>query len=127
MLVANKSDLDPEPDDVRVLEELLGVRFPTIMCSAQTGAGCDEIAPLLFRALDVVRVYTKSPGKPFERDKPFTVRRGDTIHDVARLVHKDFAHGLRYARVWGDDVFDGQQVGPDHLVSDGEIVELHLK
>lgn len=127
VLVANKSDLDPEPDDVRILEELIGVSYPTIFCSAQTGEGCDGISPFLFDALSVVRVYTKSPGKPFERDKPFTVRRGDTIHDVARLVHKDFAKGLRFARVWGEGVFDGQQVGPDHRVSDGEIVELHLK
>jgi len=127
LLVANKSDLDPEPDDVRILEELLGVSFPTVFCSAQSGAGCEDVAPLLFRALDIVRVYTKSPGKPFERDKPFTVRRGDTVHDVARLVHKDFAQKLRYARVWGDGVFDGQQVGNDHCVNDGEIVELHLK
>lgn len=126
-LVANKSDLDPEPEDVRVLEELIGVSYPTIFCSAQTGEGCEKISPFLFEALGVVRVYTKSPGKTFERDKPFTVRRGDTIHDVARLVHKDFARGLRYARVWGEGVFDGQQVGTDHEVSDGEIVELHLK
>ncbi|MFW2403315.1 MAG: GTPase [Gammaproteobacteria bacterium] len=127
VLVANKSDLDPEPEDVRVLEELIEVSYPTMFCSAQSGQGCDEISPFLFEALGVVRVYTKSPGKPFERDKPFTVRRGDTIHDVARLVHKDFAQGLRYARVWGEGVFDGQQVGTDHEVSDGEIVELHLK
>jgi len=127
LLVANKRDLDPEPDDVRILEELLGVSFPTVCCSAQSGTGCEDVAPLLFQALEIVRVYTKSPGKAFERDKPFTVRRGDTVHDVARLVHKDFAQKLRYARVWGDGVFDGQQVGNDHCVSDGEIVELHLK
>ena len=127
ILVANKSDLDPDPDDARALEELLGVSYPTLVCSARTGAGTEAIAALLFRALEIVRVYTKSPGKPFARDKPFTVRRGNTIHDVARLVHKDFAKGLRYARVWGEGVFDGQQVGPDHLVGDGEIVELHLK
>ncbi|MBT8442817.1 MAG: 50S ribosome-binding GTPase, partial [Gammaproteobacteria bacterium] len=119
VLVANKSDLDPEPDDVRILEELIGVSYPTMFCSAETGEGCEKISPFLFEALGVVRVYTKSPGKPFERDKPFTVRRGDTIHDVARLVHKDFAQGLRYARVWGEGVFDGQQVGTDHVVSDG--------
>jgi ribosome-interacting GTPase 1 len=47
------------------------------------------------------------------------------VHDVARLVHKDIASGLKFARVWGPEVFDGQQVGPDHLVCDGDLVELH--
>jgi ribosome-interacting GTPase 1 len=127
ILTANKSDLDPDPEEVKTLEELLDLRFPAIACSATTGQGCSEIGALLFRGLQIVRVYTKTPGKPFKREKPFTVRSGQTILDVARLVHKDFAEGLRYARVWGRDVFDGQQVGPEHLVADGDIVELHKK
>ena len=80
----------------------------------------------LFRALGIVRVYTKTPGKSAETDKPFTVRRGGTVLDVAGLVHKDIAQGLKFARMWGAEVFDGQQVGPDHLVIDGDLVELHL-
>ena len=127
ILAANKSDLDPGPDEVKILEELLDLRFPAIACSATTGQGCDEIGALLFQGLQIVRVYTKTPGKPFKREKPFTVRAGQTILDVARLVHKDFAQDLHYARVWGHEVFDGQQVGPEHLVTDGDIVELHTK
>jgi ribosome-interacting GTPase 1 len=127
LLVANKSDLDPGPDEVRILEELLGLRFPALACSATTGQGCEKIGPLLFEGLQIARIYTKTPGKPFKREKPFTVRAGQTILDVARLVHKDFAQGLRYARVWGRDVFDGQQVGPEHAVTDGDIVELHSR
>jgi len=127
MLVANKCDLEPGPDEVAVLEELTGVRFPTITCSATTGRGCGLIAPRLFAGLRIARVYTKTPGKPFSREKPFTVREGQTIHDVARLVHKDFATDLHFARVWGAHVFDGQQVGPEHAVADGDIVELHLR
>ena len=126
VLVANKSDLDPDPDEVRVLEELLGLRFPALTVSAKTGDGLDEIGRFLFRALEIVRVYTKTPGKPAETDKPFTVRRGGTVADVARLVHKDIAEGLRFARIWGRNVYDGQQVGPDHAVSDGDLVELHV-
>jgi len=125
VLIANKSDLDPDPEEVEILEELLGLRFPALTMSAETGDGLDELGPFLFRALEVVRVYTKTPGKPADTDKPFTVRRGGTVLDVAGLVHKDIAEGLKFARMWGDDVFDGQQVGPDHLVSDGDLVELH--
>jgi ribosome-interacting GTPase 1 len=125
-LVANKSDLDPDPGEVEVLEELLGLRFPALTVSARTGDGLGELGAFLFKALEIVRVYTKTPGKPAETDKPFTVRRGGTVLDVAQLVHKDIAEGLKFARMWGTDVYDGQQVGPDHLVSDGDLVELHV-
>ena len=126
LLVANKSDLDPEPGEVEVLEELLGLSFPALTVSAKSGDGLDKIGAFLFKALEVVRVYTKSPGKPVDADKPFTVRRGGTVLDVAHLVHKDIAEGLKFARMWGSGAYDGQQVGPDHLVADGDVVELHV-
>ena len=125
LLIANKSDLDPDPGEVEVLEELLGLHFPALTVSAQTGSGLDALGPLLFGALEIIRVYTKTPGKPADADKPFTVRRGGTVLDVARLVHKDIAAGLKFARIWGTGVFDGQQVGPDHEVADGDLIELH--
>ena len=126
VLIANKSDLDPDPGEVETLEELLGLSFPALTMSAETGDGLDELGAVLFRALEIVRVYTKTPGKPADTDKPFTVRRGGTVLDVAKLVHLDIARDLKFARMWGNDVFDSQQVGPDHSVSDGDTVELHF-
>jgi len=126
VLIANKSDLDPDPEEVKILEELLGLRYPALTMSAETGDGLGELGPFLFKALQVVRVYTKSPGKPADNDKPFTVRRGDTVLDVAKLVHKDIARDLKFARMWGSEVFDGQQVGHEHLVADGDLIELHV-
>ena len=126
LLIANKCDLDPDPGEVEVLEELLGLQFPALSVSAQAGTGLENLGPFLFEALEIVRVYTKSPGKPPDRDKPFTVRRGDTVLDVARLVHREIADGLKFARIWGRNVYDGQQTGPDHRVEDGDVVELHL-
>lgn len=125
LLLANKADLHGDPAEVAVLEELLGVDFPALHVSAETGQGLGELAPWLFRALGVVRVYTKAPGKDPERDRPFTVRQGDTVLDVARLVHKDIAESFQFARIWGRTVFDGQQVGAAHAVADGDVVELH--
>jgi len=125
LLVANKSDLDPGPEEVKVLEELLGVQFPALATSVTTGQGLGRIGPLLFEGLQIVRVYTKAPNRPPEGDRPFTVHRGQTVLDVARMVHRDIAAKLRFARIWGSGAFEGQQVGPDHRVADGDIVELH--
>jgi hypothetical protein len=58
-------------------------------------------------------------------DDPFTARRGQTVRDVARLVHHDLARTVRYARVFGHAGFEAQQVGPDHVLADGDIIELH--
>jgi hypothetical protein len=127
VLVANKSDLDPDPEEVNVLEELTGVRFPAITTSAHSGQGADQLASFLFRALGIARVYTKVPGKPADRTRPFTVRRGETVLDVARLVHQDVARTLKFARLWGSGAFDGQQVGPEHRVRDGDVLELHAR
>ncbi|MCP4304237.1 MAG: TGS domain-containing protein [bacterium] len=126
ILVVNKIDLEPGyRDDVEVFEELTGYTYPYIGVSATTGAGLDELGHWLTDQLEVVRVYTKIPGQPPDMTRPFTVRHGETVHDVARLVHKDVARGLKYARVWGKASFDGQQVGPDHEVVDGDVLELH--
>ena len=76
---------------------------------------------------DVVRhSLDPFPSTYTARESGTTLIRGGTVLDVASLVHKDIARGLKFARIWGTEVFDGQQVGPDHLVSDGDLVELHL-
>lgn len=127
LLVANKIDRNPDPEDIRVLKELTGVSFPAQAVSVESGQGLHALGRFLFTQLEVVRVYTKAPGKPAEMDRPFTLRSGASVLDVARLVHKDIAGSLRYARAWGGNVFDGQQVGPEHRVIDGDIVELHMR
>ena len=95
--------------------------------SAQTGAGLGDLGEWLWRHLGLVRVYTKAPGKPAERDRPFTLRAGEhSVEDAARLVHRDMARTLKYARVWGRSVTaDGQHVGREHRLADGDVLELH--
>ena len=126
LMLANKADaiagLEAELDTFR---ELTGVRFPVFAVSATTGHNLGEIGPFLFRGLGVVRVYSKAPGHPPDKSRPFTLRQGQTVADVARLIHKDLERSLKYARVWGHSDFEGQHVGPDHLLGDGDIVELH--
>jgi hypothetical protein len=126
LLLANKSDLVADPEaELAALLELAGLDLPALAVSAATGAGLGELGTWLFRELAIVRVYTKTPGKPPEKDHPFTLRRGQSVEDVARLVHKDLAGGLRYARIWHAGGAGPQQVGRDYAVADGDVVELH--
>ena len=126
LLIVNKIDQTPNvEEELDVFRELTDYHYPYLTVSAATGKGTDEIGPWLSRNLRIVRVYTKIPGQHADEGKPFTVREGQTVHDVARLVHRDIAANLKYARIWGNETFDGQQVGPDHQVSDGDMIELH--
>ena len=126
LLVGSKADrVDESAEELAVLEELAGVSYPYLAVSSETGQGIAELGTWLFDHLGVVRVYTKIPGGEPEMDRPYTVRRGATVHDVALLVHRDIAEGLTYARAWGTSDFDAQQVGPDHQVDDGDVLELH--
>jgi uncharacterized protein len=126
VLLANKAELLADVDtELRAFLELTEIRYPAFAVSATTGRSLGEIGSLLFRELGIVRVYTKVPGRPPDRNRPFTLRRGQTVDDVAWLVHKDLARSLKYARVWGKSGFDGQHVGRDHPLADGDVVELH--
>ena len=125
LLVATKADLNPSMDEVDILEDLVEAHYPAISVSAETGEGIDRIASMLFHGLGIVRVYTKTPGHPPDMGRPFSVFVGGTVLDVAKLVHRDLADSLKFARIWGSAKFDGQQVGRDHVVGDGDIVELH--
>jgi ribosome-interacting GTPase 1 len=130
LMLANKAEglADPQAELQALGEmagEITGLRLPAIAVSAETGLSLGRIAPWLFERLEVVRVYTKVPGHEADRSRPFTLRRGQTVADVARLVHRDLVRTLRYARLWGTSGFDGQQVGPEHHVADGDVIELH--
>lgn len=126
LMLLNKSDqIENLSDELEVFQELTGVRYPVLAVSAITGEGLDQLGPWLFEQLQIVRVYTKAPGRSPDMDRPFTVRRGQTVYDVAVLVHRDIAETLKYARLWRDQQVQGLQVGSDHVVSDGDILELH--
>jgi hypothetical protein len=125
LMVANKADLNVGGEEIQLLQDLLGTQFPAMLVSSKTGEGLEKLGPFLASALQIVRVYTRIPGKSVDLGRPFTVRQGDTVRDVARLVHKDIAQSLKFARLWGGGQFAGQRVSPEHQVTDGDIIEIY--
>jgi ribosome-interacting GTPase 1 len=86
----------------------------------------NELKSKLYSLLDIIRIYTKAPGKKPDLTDPVVLPVGATLADAATAVHKDFAAKLRYARIWGSGKHDGVMARRDHVLKDGDIIELHL-
>jgi ribosome-interacting GTPase 1 len=125
LLVVTGRDLPGSAENLQILKELLERPWPTLAVSSADGAGLDELRRATFEALDIIRIYTKQPGKPPDRKQPFTLPRGSTVSDLAAAIHKDLLDQLKFARVWGSNVFDGQTVQRDHALEDGDVIEIH--
>jgi hypothetical protein len=125
LLAANKLDLSAAQDNLEILKELYGARFRILPVSAETGEGLEQLRREVFELLEIVRVYTKVPGKKLERTAPYVLKRGSHLMDLAGRVHHDFLSQLKYARVWGHGRFEGQMVNRDYVLADQDIVELH--
>jgi hypothetical protein len=127
LLLANKADLFADPGaELAVFREIAPDPFESLAVSAETGAGLGAVGPALFSLLGIVRVYSKVPGHPPDMGRPFTLRGGGTVRDVAPQVHRGMAAELKFARIWGASAeFEGQQVSAAHTVVDRDVVELH--
>jgi uncharacterized protein len=126
-LAPNKIDAPGASARLDLLHELLPLDFSEYVISAQHGAGLEALRNAIYGAMDVVRVYSKLPtAKEADRDRPFTLRRGGTLLEMAGMVHKDFLTGLKFARVWGTAVHDGTQIKGDYVLHDKDVVELHV-
>jgi ribosome-interacting GTPase 1 len=125
LVLVNKTDDERLDDDFQALCELLSEQpCPLRPISASAGRHLDELRQTVFDGLNIVRIYSKPPGKAANMDAPFVMKRGGTVQDFAAKVHRDFVDSLKSARVWGVGVYDGQMVGRDHVLHDGDVVEL---
>jgi len=125
IIVANKLDAPGAPDRLEILREV-SPALPIVAVSATEGFGLDDLRGWLFGLLRKIRVYTRAPGKKPDMTAPFVVPAGATLLEAAAAVHKDFAANLKSARVWGRKTFDGQLVPKDHVLEDGDIIELRM-
>lgn len=126
VIACNKTDLSGIQGRQRVLEEEFGSRFPIVSISAGMATGLETLKRRLFEILKIMRVYSKIPGKEPDRSQPFVLPEGSSVEQMASLVHKDFSKKLKFARVWGSGRFSGQKVKKGFILSDGDVVELHI-
>ena len=126
VILVNKNDDESSDEDVEIFQELLEDDWFLLPASATTGRHLEQLKHALFERLEIIRVYSKSPGEDPELKDPFILKKGGTVEEFAGKVHHDFVKNFKMAKVWGKEVYDGQPVHRDHVLHDGDVVELHL-
>ena len=124
VLVAAQAELiEDVEEEAAVLLELLDLELPVLEASV-VDQQYAHIGPWLFDALGVVRVYTESAAQKRD-DRPYTIRRGQTLADVAAQIHKDFVRDLKYARLIRPGYPD-RRIGRSFPLQDGDRIEIHI-
>lgn len=126
VVLVNKHDDEHTDEDFQILLELLPEDCPLLPVSTLSGRNLDYLKRVVFERLEIVRVYAKPPGRDPDYTAPYVLKRGATVEDLAGRVHRDFLENLKSARVWGSGIYDGQAVGRDHVLHDGDVVELRI-
>jgi ribosome-interacting GTPase 1 len=126
LIVGNKNDLAGSNANWERLRSQYARLFPLVSISAREGGGLEEFKRAVYQALNIIRVYTKTPGSKADLTDPMILEKGSTLEEAAESLHKDFYQNLRYAVVWGSGKYDGQRVSKGHVLQDGDIVEFHI-
>ncbi|MCD4655585.1 TGS domain-containing protein, partial [bacterium] len=123
--VATGND-DPDAEiGMEILQEEHG-EYEILPLTTTSSDDAGILGDRIMKKLNLVRVYTRAPGKEPRMDKPVVIRKGSVLLDVAVMIHKDFAVSLKYARVWGSGKFDGQRIQKDYIISEGDVFEFKV-
>jgi hypothetical protein len=126
LFVGNKADRKEAQENCRkLLDQFSGV-YPVLCISALENVNLEEMRKEIFGILDVVRAYTKAPGKNPDLNDPVILPKGSRVIDFASQIHKDFGQKLKFARIWGKQKYSGQMVQRDYVLQDGDVIEMHL-
>ncbi len=126
IIILNKDEENISADILELIKEFIDPEFPLFPCSSTQNKNLDLLSKRIFESLNVMRVYSKIPGKKPSFDEPFIFKYGSSLMDMAKAVHKDFAKNLKYARIWGKNKYEGQKVNKEYKLQDGDIIELHM-
>ena len=124
ILVLNKIDL-VDKETLKKLEKSLK---PDLLISAQKKDHIDELKELIFKKLNLIRIYMKEPGHDADLEIPLITFKDSKVGDVCNKLHKDFVKKFKFCRVWGKSAkFGGQKLMSNHVLKDEDILELHMR
>jgi ribosome-interacting GTPase 1 len=128
IVVANKIDASGARARLRTLEAYVAGKLPIVAVSCTSRQGLDKLGGILFGTVEIMRIYTKEPNEREYSKKPFILKKGATVHDLAKSIHTDLSKKFAFAKVWAKRLaFSPQKVGTTFVLNDGDIVEIHVK
>jgi ribosome-interacting GTPase 1 len=128
VIVANKLDLPGAAANLRRLRQHVNGKLPVVAMSCEQKVGLVELGKALFESLKVIRIYTKEPGMKVHSDHPFALRKGATVNELAKNIHKELLTNFMFAMVWAKRLpFSPKKVGSSFVLDDGDIVEIHAR
>jgi ribosome-interacting GTPase 1 len=97
--------------------------LPLVGVSVIDDASLATFREAIWRLTGLIRVYLRHDGEVDE--EPIALEPGSTVAEVAGTIHRSLGGSFRSARIWGPPArFDGQQVGRDQSVQDGDVVQI---
>jgi ribosome-interacting GTPase 1 len=125
LVIATKGDVQGSVAKFKELEEEYGSRFDIVPVSAEKSENLDGMSWALYHHLDILRVYTKIPGKQREK-KPIVLPEGSVVEDAAAKIHKElFIDRFRSATIIREnDKIKRRVVGLNYPLQDSDIVQL---
>ena len=126
LMIATKGDASGSSERFKELQDNYGERFDIIPVSAEKSENLEEMSKALYGHLDILRVYTKTPGKKRE-DKPIVLPEGSVVEDAAQKVHKElYVERFKSAVIIRDqDKIKRRTVGLNYPLVDGDVLQLN--
>ncbi|MBN2543253.1 TGS domain-containing protein [bacterium] len=124
LIVVNKDDDQTLDDEFNAFKALISDKWDCVSVSLKYERNFEQLKDLIYNKLQIIRVYSKPPGEEPDYTAPFVLQKGGTVEEFAGKIHQDFYKNLKSARVWGEGVYDGQMVGRDHVLHEGDVIEL---
>lgn len=120
-VAATRADEATAADIERLRSALPGLEVMPV--SVLDDASLAALSERIWRLTGLIRVFLRNNGEV--EQEPLALTPPATVTDVADAVHHDLAASFTGARLWGPSArFDGQRVGRDQPVQDGDIVEI---
>jgi len=127
IIVFSKSDYLSPTNKRKLQATIKSKKLNGIMVSSSTKEGIEELKQKILETMNVIRVYTKEPGKPKTKN-PIVLPSGSTVKDVAEDIRKGFSQQIKETRLTGpSSKFSKQRVGLSHKLKDKDIIEFHIK